>query len=547
MKRLFILMLVLILLSSTAIAESAPAREFTVDEQAYDVYLDVSYVHNQSVRYLSELERLWDLANKLDDISDADALWFHAGLVADFGSNNSENGSRLLKFHLLATEKYGFNQVPDLYPAFKELLSAYSGKTTDIIWAGLAMGIEAQYIISPDELKTYLDEAMQGIRSIMSKDRGYPFLKDLQNYYKEASYLLDYISNFKDNYIGCQEMLDTQKKNQSSYTINFEFIFDPADFDYVMEVGAAEAEKKEKEIYESAVALENSGNYAGAIELYWQCSTYEDSINRLKICYEAIYEPIYQTALGYENSREYQKAIDIYSSLGNYKDTNARLTQCKQKKIAYAYEVLDKEIISFSSMYLNSLDEFCFFDKVCFGQSFSEVKNCMHQKGLQTQDIGNTLLQTQASVLGIQGVNIKSFFRQDLGSFSMREYLFNNHNDSTFDSIENQLIEFLGETIYNSQTNQYIDFESFSFSSHPQYADASNPMVFEMNSAPSSYLWYERYAEWLIKVSDKGFIWINLHKQTASNKIHGTPFANNPPILSIEYYPAETYEQHRIK
>lgn len=347
MKRLLTLVLVFILLGCTAIAESVPSREFTVDEQAYDVYLDISYVHNQSVRYLSELGRLWDLANDLNSISEADELWFHAGLVANFGNSDSENGSRLLKFHLLATEKYGFNQVPDLYPAFKTFLSAYSGKTTDIIWAGLAMGIDAQYLISPDELKTYLDEAMQGIRSILSTDREYPFLKDLQNYYKEASYLLDYITDFKDNYIGLNEMLDTQKKNQSSYTIDFEFIFDPADYDYVMEVGAAESKEKEKGIYDRAVALENSGDYAGAIDLYWQCSNYSDASDRIRRCHERrieeketiqaiALESKYQSAIQSEESGDYKAAFKLYDELGDYKDSIVRAKTCILEIQAYS-------------------------------------------------------------------------------------------------------------------------------------------------------------------------------------------------------------------
>lgn len=329
-----------------------------MDEQAYDVYLDVSYVHNQSVRYLSEMERLWDLANDLENVSEADKLWFHAGLVANFGQNDAEALSRLYTYQLLATVKYGYSEIPELYPLFEALLSAGGRKTTDIIWAGLALDIEAQYIVSPDEMKAYMDDAKEGIRNIMSTDRSYPYLQDLQNYYKEASYLLDYISDFKDNYLGLNEMLDTQKKNQSSYTIDFEFIFDPADFDYLMEVRAAETEEKERAIYDRALALENSGDYTGAIGLYWQCSGYSDASDRMHYCHERkqaiALESKYQAALQYEEEREYQKAYDLFSEISEYQDSAEHL---EQNRYYLQLEEISQKEDGNSSNALNSLKD----------------------------------------------------------------------------------------------------------------------------------------------------------------------------------------------
>lgn len=335
MKRLLAFFLILMFLAGVSIAESSPDRAFTADEQAYDVYLDVSYVHNQSVRYLSEMERLWDLANDLDSVSDADKLWFHAGLVANFGNNDAETLSRLYAYQHLATVKYGYSEIPELYPLFEALLSAGGRKTTDSIWAGLALDIEAQYIVSPDEMKAYMDDAKEGIRNIMSTDRSYPYLQDLQNYYKEASYLLGYISDFKDNYLGLKEMLDTQKKNQSSYSIDFEFIFDPADFNYVMEVRAAETAEKQREVYDRALALENSGDYEDAIDLYWQCSYFLDAYERIDNCHikiekakELEKEEIYQLAIKKENECNYEEAIALLEMILGYKDSQEKYFSC---------------------------------------------------------------------------------------------------------------------------------------------------------------------------------------------------------------------------
>ncbi len=350
MKRLLAFFLILMFLAGVSIAESSPDQTFTADEQAYDVYLDVSYVHNQSVRYLSEMERLWDLANDLDSVSDADKLWFQAGLVANFGNNDAETLSRLYAYQHLATVKYGYSQIPELYPLFEALLSAGGRKTTDIIWAGLALDIEAQYIVSPDEMKAHMDDAKEGIRDIMSTDRSYPYLQDLQNYYKEASYLLDYISDFKDNYLGLKEMLDTQKKNQSSYTIDFEFIFDPANFDYVMEVRAAEEKEKAKAIYDRAFALENSGDYAGAINQYWQCYYYEDSANRIRACHSANkmldIEQKYQKACSALQEEKYWLAINMFNEIETYKDSSSQILYCAEqlKKNSYVVETEKTDI-----------------------------------------------------------------------------------------------------------------------------------------------------------------------------------------------------------
>ena len=277
MKRLFILVLTLILLGCTAIAESAPAREFTVDEKAYDVYLDISTVYKEGVHYLEELGFLWDCALKMKSSSDAHDLWFSTTyLASDF--------VRYAALSRYATDKCDYSDPKELYPLFSSLLSSKGDNATSIVWAGLELEHNAKYVKYDEDLQPTLNEAMDGIRSIMALNRDYPFLTDLKNYYKEASYLLDYIDNFEDNYSGFQNVLATQKKNQSSFEIDFEFIFNPADFSYVTEMRYAEQQAKYHVIYENALDLESSGQYEEAMEQYWRCYHYCDSNDRLITC-----------------------------------------------------------------------------------------------------------------------------------------------------------------------------------------------------------------------------------------------------------------------
>ena len=327
MKRLFILVLTLILLGCTAIAESAPAREFTVDEQAYDVYLDISTVYKEGVHYLEELGFLWDCALKMKSSSDAHDLWFSTTyLASDF--------ARYAALSRYATDKCDYSDPKELYPLFSSLLSSKGDNATSIVWAGLELEHNAKYVKYAEDLQPTLNEAMAGIRSIIALNRDYPFLTDLKNYYKEASYLLDYIDNFEDNYSGFQNMLATQQKNQSSFEIDFEFIFNPADFAYVTEVRYAEQQTKYKAIYDRAVALENNQQYDKAINTYWQCIHYSDAAERIRTCRTSIelveIENRYQTAVLKESTGDYHSAIDIYKELEEYKDCKERILVCEE-------------------------------------------------------------------------------------------------------------------------------------------------------------------------------------------------------------------------
>lgn len=317
MKQIFILVLMLVLLGCTAIAESTPTREFTIDEQAYDVYLDISYVMDNTVEYLEELRRLWDIALHAESVEDANNLELIECISEDY----------LVSITHMYLTKYGYSDSEYEQRMFSGPDIKFKEKT-DLIWYYLALGIEARYLVSMDSLKPYLDDAMSGIRSIMATDREYPFLKDLQNYYKETVLIHGYASDFNDNYTGFDSKLDSYKTSRDSWSIDFEFIFNPEEFKYVREVRTTESEEKKKEIHTLAASLENSGDYVGAINLYWQCRDYSDSLERLIACQNSIKEEKYQVAVEYENSEVYPTAVILYEELGNYKDSSARKLHC---------------------------------------------------------------------------------------------------------------------------------------------------------------------------------------------------------------------------
>lgn len=321
MKRLFILVLMLVLLGCTAIAESTPTREFTIDEQAYDVYLDISYVMDNTVEYLEELRRLWDIALHAESVEDANNLALIECISEDY----------LIALTDMYLTKYGYSD-----SEYKQFM--FSGpdirfkEKTDLIWYYLALGIEAKYLVSMDSLKPYLDDAMSGIRSIMATDREYPFLKDLQNYYKETVLIHGYASDFNDNYTGFDSKLDSYKTGRDSWSIDFEFIFNPEEFKYVREVRAAKSEEKKKEVYSLAEVLENSGDYAGAINLYWQCKPYKNASNRIEECFNAIEEQkldnAYQAGLSLMEKEKYSEAHEIFLSISGFMNSAELAQEC---------------------------------------------------------------------------------------------------------------------------------------------------------------------------------------------------------------------------
>lgn len=85
------------------------------------------------------------------------------------------------------------------------------------------------------------------------------------------------------------------------------------------------AEAANEEVYQTALALEQSGDYAGAIKVYKTIEWYRDSYIRISACQTAIDDAIYQQALSLEQNGEYTEAIQLYQSISAYKDSAERV------------------------------------------------------------------------------------------------------------------------------------------------------------------------------------------------------------------------------
>ena len=327
-KPFVIIFMLILAITSFAFAESNNEllRDFTADEQAYDVFLDLSHVFDYGVRYLDEMDRLWSSTMSMSSVADVNSSWFYDTFLFNNGNANVERLSVLLQYNSI---RYGnaMDEPIKLYTPFSELMSGRT-KATDAIWAGIAMEIDAHYLEAPKMLKEYLDNAMAGIRTLMRIDRNYPFLEDLQNYYKEAALLYEYIDNFEDNYTSFNSKRDDFSKNRSSYAIDFQFIFDTTsgEYAYVQEVRANEVAERNRMGWEKAQGLEDAGDYEGAIALYWEYYS-AASVKRIDACREIMQVP-YQNALRKEQEGDYEGAIIIYESMNGYGDSKERIKEC---------------------------------------------------------------------------------------------------------------------------------------------------------------------------------------------------------------------------
>jgi len=347
MKKLILwaLILVLALSSIPALAEETPV--FTADEQAYDAYLDISAVYNDGVKYLQEMQAIWTQINELDSLKDATADWFYLNYVCrvDIGTDIKRIG----RFSKMAQVLYGYYPedldaaMDELYNFMAEAKDAAASERLDLIWVCLTYSQVAHIIQTKDELQAELDAAKQSIRDLMTIDQEYPFLEDLQAYYKAAVYLVNYICEFNDSYFGITGKLESFEKGYTSFEVDFEFIFDTSDaYTAVREYCSDEIEQKRQATYDQAAKLEAAGKYQEAIQLYWEYGTYSSAQERILACHSAKAEnekePQYQNALALESSGDYEAAIQIYEELNGYKDSSDRITTCKNAIVEADYQ-----------------------------------------------------------------------------------------------------------------------------------------------------------------------------------------------------------------
>lgn len=81
--------------------------------------------------------------------------------------------------------------------------------------------------------------------------------------------------------------------------------------------------------YDQALALETEGRYEEAISAYWPIRHYKDSEQRIADCEFAIKEDVYQRAAAAEQQGDYESAISLYQTILDHKDSKQRIADCE--------------------------------------------------------------------------------------------------------------------------------------------------------------------------------------------------------------------------
>ena len=258
------------------------------------------------------MERIWAIAIEADDVEEVNNLCYLDCFMTD----------PLSSLYEMYLGKYGYSM--DEIRQISLSRDAFSvSEKTDLIWAVLALEAEAKYIEMPSDLEVYLDRAMSNIRTLRAEDKEYAFLSDLQDYYKDAAMMYEYIAEFSDNYVGLSEKTAAYQSAGSSWKIDFEFIFDPDGYPYVEEVRAAQQKERDKGIYDLAVACEEKGDYESARAYYWQCSSYEDAFSRMATCAEIINAEMAAAEEAAEEAERAEYEQDLAARREKYKHINA--------------------------------------------------------------------------------------------------------------------------------------------------------------------------------------------------------------------------------
>ncbi|MBQ3483887.1 MAG: SH3 domain-containing protein [Clostridia bacterium] len=81
--------------------------------------------------------------------------------------------------------------------------------------------------------------------------------------------------------------------------------------------------------YQSALTLEQSGDYAGAIRLYQSIKGYKDSTARIQLCQTAILDGKYDAALALMDAGKYSEAIEAFTAIKTHRDSAEKITECE--------------------------------------------------------------------------------------------------------------------------------------------------------------------------------------------------------------------------
>ena len=94
----------------------------------------------------------------------------------------------------------------------------------------------------------------------------------------------------------------------------------------------------EDQPYQAALAMKNEGRYEEAAEAFYQLYGYRDSYDQYQECLNLAKEEAYQAAVAMMNEKRYDEAIERFRELKDYKDSADQIAVCQEQLRAKQYE-----------------------------------------------------------------------------------------------------------------------------------------------------------------------------------------------------------------
>ncbi len=283
-KVISVVLLVFLLLSSVACAE-----EVNYEKQAELIFQNLNVLYEETYRYLEQMKDVWNAIIQ-DGKSEIDKEWFDTHVLDTANSSGRYSDILTWENHNGYTLEEFYNTYDTFFVPLKELCG--NDRDACLLFIRLVYKDES----AAEKLLPFKDK----IIDLKVAYPDYEYLKEIQNFYRKTSEMVDYANGSFENYLSFSEKVSSFDEARISIKSDFIFAYEWIDWVYfAMDMNEeykafltqyhekrlmAEALEKQP-LYDKAVKLEQEGKKAEANGLYAALGNYLDSAEKFNAHY----------------------------------------------------------------------------------------------------------------------------------------------------------------------------------------------------------------------------------------------------------------------
>ena len=283
-KVISVVLLVFLLLSSVACAE-----EVNYEKQAELIFQNLNVLYEETYRYLEQMKDVWNAIIQ-DGKSEIDKEWFDTHVLDTANSSGRYSDILTWENHNGYTLEEFYNTYDTFFVPLKELCG--NDRDACLLFIRLVYKDES----AAEKLLPFKDK----IIDLKVAYPDYEYLKEIQNFYRKTSEMVDYANGSFENYLSFSEKVSSFDEARISIKSDFIFAYEWIDWVYfAMDMNEeykafltqyhekrlmAEALEKQP-LYDKAVKLEQEGKKAEANGLYAALGNYLNSAEKFNAHY----------------------------------------------------------------------------------------------------------------------------------------------------------------------------------------------------------------------------------------------------------------------